>query len=130
MHAGSKSGTHTTALDSGRIAVIIIGSIASLLIIFILAFVCRGKLSTQFRTRVLRRPALSVKDKQLLYEDEIWNANTPRPISRNSGAHEIDGRMYPGIELETKRTTKELSSNEEVGHELAVSNLDLYELPS
>lgn len=79
---------------------------------------------------MLGKPGLNVKDTPFLHEDETLNANTPRTISRSSGAHEIDGRMYPGIELEVNKVPGEMSSNEEVGHELAVSHSQISELPS
>ena len=129
-NAKSTPGTHTTALKSGHIAAIIIGSIGSLLFIIFFAFVCKRKLTPHFWTRLLGKPELSVKDKPFLHEDETLNATPPRTISMSSGAHEIDGHMYPGIELEVNRLPKEMSSNEEVGHELAASHSQISELPS
>lgn len=130
-NARSIPSTHTTALNSGRVAAIIIGSTASLLFIFFFfAFICKRKLTPHFGTKVLGKPELSVKNIPFLHEDETLNANTPRNITRSRGAHEIDGRMYPGIELEVNKVPGEMSSNEEVRHELAVSHSQISELPS
>lgn len=79
---------------------------------------------------MLGKPESSIKDTPFLHKDETLNVNTSQTISRSSGTYEIDGRMYPGIELEVNKDPGELSSNEEVGHELAVLHLQISELPS
>ena len=81
------------------------------------------------RTR-LGTPEWSLKDTPFLQEDKALNADTPRTFSKGSGLHELDSRMYPGLELEVYKTPGEMSSNEETGHELAVSNSQISELPS
>ena len=72
---------------------------------------------------------LSIRETPFLQEDKALNADTPIYFSRGGGIHEIDSRMHPGIELEAKKTPGEMSSNEEVGHELAVSKSQISELP-
>lgn len=88
------------------------------------------KKSTRLSRTRLGTPEWSVKDTQFLQEDKALNADTPGISSTGSGLHELDGRMYPGLELEVYRTPGEMSSNEEIGHELAVSNSQISELPS
>ena len=75
-------------------------------------------------------PEWSVKDTPFLQEDQALKADTPRTSSRASESHELDSRMYPGLELEVYRDPGEMSSNEETAHELAVSNSQISELPS
>ena len=121
-------------MNSGRIAAIVIGSTASLLFVYVFALVCKMKLDMRFRERedVERedvKPEPSVKDTSILRTDETLNANTERPISRSNLAQEIDGRMNPGVELEVDRIPREMDSNEPVGHELAVRNSHISELP-
>lgn len=116
-------------MDSGRLAAIVIGSIAGLVLVFAFAFVYKKRITTNPQIR-LEAPEWSVKDTSFLQENKALNAGTPRSFSRASGLHELDSRMYPGLELEAWRAPGEMSSNEETGHELAVSNSQISELPS
>lgn len=125
----SKSNTHTTALDSGRLAAIVIGSIVGLLLIASFAFVCKKKILTHSKNRV-GTPEWSVEDTSFLQEGKALNADTPRTFSRPSGFYELDSRTYPGVELEVYRTPGEMSSNEETAQELAVPKSRISELPS
>ena len=129
-NATSITGTNTTALNSGRVAAIVIGSTASVLFILFVALVCKRKITAHYKARALGKPGLSEKDTLSLHEDETSNARTPGTERRSDEVHEIDGHVYPGIELPANKVLREMHSNEEVGHELAGSNQQISELPS
>ena len=115
-------------MDSGRLAAIVIGSVAGLLLIVSFAFVCKKKITTHSKTRVGTEG--SVNDTSFLQEGKALNADTPNTSSRASELHELDSRLYPGLELEVYRAPGEMSSNEEIAYELAVWNPRISELPS
>ena len=109
-------------MNSGLIAGIIVGSISGLLFIVFLTYVGRRKLITIF--------GLGAKGTSLYDENEMLHANLPGVGCAISENYEIDGCMYPGVELEACRAVEELKSNEEVEIELADSSLQVSELPS
>ena len=116
-------------LNSGRIAAIVIGSTASLLFVYVFALVCARKLNIHSRIREYVKPESSVKDKSILHNDETVKANMQNAISRSNQIEEIDGRMFPGEELEATMNLREMDSNELIGHELADRNSHISELP-
>ena len=117
-------GTNMGALSTGHIAGIIVGSIFSLVFIIFLAFVGKRKLTKRKAFRQPDHDTLSFHQKMAL------NMNAPELDSENREKHEIDGCMYPGTELEAKRDTQEMESNEEAAYELATPDVHISELPS
>lgn len=116
-------------LNSGRIAAIVIGSTVSLLFVYVFALVCRGKLNMHSRIRKDVKPVSSVEDTSIPRNAETVNANMQKATSRCNWTQEIDGRMFPGEELEATINPREMDSNEPIGHELADRNSHISELP-
>ena len=117
-----KAGTNTKAWNSGLVAEVTVGSVFGLLFIIFLGYVGRRKLITIF--------GLAAKNTLHYDENETQHTNVFEVDCATSEEYEIDGRMYPGVELEADRAVQEMKSNEEVEVELAESNLHLSELPS
>ncbi|CAD6594440.1 MAG: hypothetical protein ASARMPRED_009441 [Alectoria sarmentosa] len=121
------SGTSTTASTSGRIAGIVIGSSVGLLFVIFLAFVGKRKFGTNLGAEFHE---LAAKDAPFPNEVETPNAKTPELDGGSVLKPEIDGYRNPGAELEAGRYIQEMKSNEGIGPELAISNLQISELPS
>ena len=109
-------------MSSGLIAGVIVGSVFGLLLIIFLGYLGRRKLITISR--------LAAKGTFLHDENETLHASPPGVGCATSEKYEIDGCMYPGVELEASRGVQEMKSNEEVEIELADSSLQVSELPS
>lgn len=112
----SSAGTSTTAFTSGRIAGIVVGSTVALLFIVILALVGKRKLTANPGTD--------------LHGEPNFVAKLPELDGDGHAKREIHGCMILGVELDASRDVQEMKSNEEVGQELHVSNLQVSELPS
>ena len=128
--AKPNEGNKVATLNAGRVAGIIVGSIVGLLIVIILVFVRKRNVNMSLRTRILGNPALTVKDTPFQHQGETLSANAPELDGGSNGKHEIDGHMFPGAELDARRDIQEMKSNEEVGSELAITALEISELPS
>ena len=120
----------TGALNPGRIAGVVAGCTIGLLLIVLLAFVGKRKLTANLDTRIRGKAELAANDTAFLHEDEAANAKLPELDGSGNVIREIDSYMYPGAEIEAKTDIQEMKSNEEVGYELGISNLQVSELPS
>lgn len=76
------------------------------------------------------KPELAAKDAPLFHGDKTSNAKTLGLDGGSDRERELDSYMHPAAELEASRDIQEMKSNEEVGIELAISNLQVSELPS
>lgn len=125
----SLAGSRPAGLTAGRIAGIVIGSTVGLLFIIFLAFV--GKRIYKKHSGADRdgEAELAATEAPFLPKDETLKAKQPGDDGGSVGKHEMDSCNYPGTELGTGKNIQEMKSNDEVGHELATSDLQISELP-
>ena len=76
------------------------------------------------------KPKLAADDAPFPHGDESSNVEMPELDGSSDKKQELDSSICPGVELEASRDIQEMKSNEEVGHELAMPNLQVNELPS
>lgn len=124
------AGTSTSALNPGHIAGVVAGSTVGLLLIIFLVLMGKKKLTANLDAKIREKAELAANDNPFLHEDEAAKANMPELEGGGNVKREIDDYTYPSAELEAKRDIQEMKSNEEVGYELAISNLQVSELPS
>lgn len=121
--------TNATALNPGRISGIVVGSVVGLLIIGVLAFIGKRKLTTMLGMEWHGKPELAADDAPFLQGNESSNVKVPELDGSSNNKQEMDNSICPGAEVEPGRDIQEMKSNEEVGHELAMPNLQISELP-
>ena len=121
---------NATALSPGRISGIVVGSIIGLLIIGVLAFIGKRKLTTKLGTEWHGKPELAADDAPFRPGNESSNVKLPELDGNSNTRQETDNSICQGVELEASGDIQEMKSNEEVGHELAMPNLQVSELPS
>ena len=117
-------------MNPGRISGIVIGSIVGLLIISVLAFIGKRKLTTKLGMEWHEKPELAADDAPFLHGNESSNVKMPELDGSSNKKQEMDNTICPGVELEASGDIQEMKSNEEVGHELAMPSLQVSELPS
>lgn len=124
------AGTSTTALTSGRIAGIVVGSTVGLLLVLFLAFVGKRKLTGKLNAEIHGMTELAANNAPCLPEAETPNAKMQELDGGSNVKSEIDGRRYLGAELEARGEIEEKRSDEEVGHGWMISDRRVSELPS
>ena len=76
------------------------------------------------------KPELAADDAPFHPRNESSSVKVPELDGNSNTRQETDNSICPGVELEASRDKQEMKSNEEVGHELAMPNLQVSELPS
>ena len=75
------------------------------------------------------KPELAADDAPFLHGNESSNVKVPELDGSSNIKEEMDNSICPGAEVEAGRDIQEMKSNEEVGHEMAMPNLQISELP-
>ena len=67
---------------------------------------------------------------KIFLQRRISYTSTPELSCGLKEDYGVDGRIYLDAELDTSREIQEMKRNEEVGHEVVSSSLQISELPS
>ena len=90
----------------------------------------KRKLITKLGIEWHGKPKLAANDAPFLHGDESSNIKIPELDGSSNKKQELDSSICQGVELEASGDIHEMKSNEKVGHELAMPNVQVNELPS